>query len=134
MIGLLVITHGQLASALLEAAGMIVGPQAKTAAMDVRRDQSPEELRSELAARLHDLGADGDGVLIFTDMFGGTPSNLSVPFLAPGKVEVLSGVNLPMVLKFFSSRDGQPVDRLALTLKDYGRQGIAVASELLQQR
>ena len=133
MIGLFIVTHARIGTALLDAAAMIVGPQTLAEAMEVRRDLSPEELRAEMQTRLQRLGADGDGVLIMTDMFGGTPSNLSVGFIADARIEILSGVNLPMVLKFFGSREGADLAELALRLKDYAQQGVTLASELLRQ-
>ena len=134
MIGLVIVTHAPLGASLLEAVAMIVGPQPCAEALEVRRDLDPETLRGELAARIARVGAEGDGVVIMTDMFGGTPSNLAVPFLATGHVEVIGGVNLPMVLKFFANREGGELSGLIRRLRDYGQQGIVVAGELLQQR
>ncbi len=133
MIGVVIFTHAQMGRALLEAVGMIIGPVAGAAAVAVRREAGVEELRQELAAALTEVGADTHGAIIMTDMFGGSPSNISTAFLEPGRIEVITGVNLPMLLKFFSSRSNFPVPVLAANLRDYGRQGVVLASDLLQQ-
>lgn len=132
MIGVVVFTHAQLGAALLDAVRMIVGPVAGVAVVSVRREAGVEEMRQELAAALAAIGSDEGGAIIMTDMFGGTPSNISAAFLEPGRIEVIAGVNLPMLLKFFSSRGLTPVATLAKTLRDYGQNGIVLASDLLQ--
>jgi len=133
MIGVVVFTHAQLGAALLDAVRMIVGPVAGVAVVTVRREVGVEEMRQELAAALTAVGSDGGGAIIMTDMFGGTPSNISSAFLEPGRIEIIAGVNLPMLLKFFSSRGHFPVATLATTLRDYGQHGIVLFSDLLQQ-
>ena len=133
MIGVVIFTHAQMGTALLDAVRMIIGPVAAAAAVAVRREAGVEELRQELAAALTEVGADTHGAIIMTDMFGGSPSNISTAFLEPGRIEVLTGVNLPMLLKFFSGRGNFPVPVLAANLRDYGRQGIILASDLLPQ-
>lgn len=132
MIGVVVFTHAQMGAALLDAVRMIIGPVAGAATVVVRREAGVEAMRQELAAALDEIGAGAHGAIIMTDMFGGTPSNVSTAFLDPGRIEVISGVNLPMLLKFFSSRAHAPVPILAATLRDYGKNGIILASELLQ--
>lgn len=134
MIGLVVVTHGDLAQGLLDAAGMIIGPQAQAAPLAVRREEALETAAERLEQLLARVGSDGDGVIIMTDMFGGTPTNLSLPFCAEGRVEILAGVNLPLLLKFFSSRETRPVAELAAFLRDYGRQGLVLVSEVLAER
>lgn len=134
MIGVVVFTHAEMGASLLDAVRMIIGPVAAATAVAVRREASVEEMRQELSSALDEVGAGGDGAIIMTDMFGGTPSNVSTAFLDPGHVEVISGVNLPMLLKFFSARAKSPVPVLAATLRDYGQNGIILASDLLQQR
>jgi mannose PTS system EIIA component len=133
MTGLIIATHGSLAEALLEACTSIIGPPAAARSLAIGREDAVEEVRSRLAAAIDDVGRDGDGVLIMTDMFGGTPANLSLAFLNPGRVEVLSGVNLPMVLKFFNLPEGLSLGERAALLKAYGQQGITLASEFLKQ-
>jgi len=133
MIGVVIFTHAQMGTSLLDAVRMIIGPVAGAAAVAVRREAGIEEMRHELTKALTEVGADVHGAIIMTDMMGGSPSNISTGFLAPGRIEIISGVNLPMLLKFFSSRANLPVAGLALVLRDYGQQGIVLASDLLQQ-
>lgn len=133
MIGVVVFTHAQMGTSLLDAVRMIIGPVAGAAAVAVRREAGIEEMRQELTMALTEVGADTHGAIIMTDMMGGSPSNISTGFLTPGRIEIISGVNLPMLLKFFSSRANLPVAGLALILRDYGQQGIVLASDLLQQ-
>lgn len=132
MIGLVITTHGTLGQALLDACTMIIGPQQQVCTVSIERSRSPESAREELQAAVAMAGQDRDGVLIMADMFGGTPANLGAALLADGQVEVLCGVNLPMVLKFFSSREGRTLDELGPLLKGYGQQGILLVGELLQ--
>src|SRR5512133_1395988 len=134
MIGLVIVTHAALAQGFLAAAQMIVGPQPNACALEVRREESIEELQTRLGQLIAEVGRAGNGVIVLTDMFGGTPTNLGLPFLEAGKVEILAGVNLPMVLKCFSSRNAQPLPDLAAILKDYGRQGVVLISETIADR
>ena len=92
-----------------------------------------EAIRETIAGALAEVGKDGHGVIIVTDMFGGTPANVSMTFLEPQIVEVMTGVNLPMILKFFNSQESLGLDELAGILKSYGQQSIALASEYLQR-
>ena len=133
MTGLIVATHGNLAEELLQACSTIIGPLAAARSLAVHREDPVEEVRQRLAEAIDDLGRDGDGVLIMTDMFGGTPANLSLAFLEPGRVEVLTGVNLPMVLKFFNTQESLSLAERATLLKAYGQQGITLASEFLRK-
>lgn len=133
MTGLIIATHGSLAEALLQACTSIIGPPAAARSLAIGPEDAVEEVRSRLAAAIDDIDRDGDGVLIMTDMFGGTPANLSLAFLNPGRVEVLTGVNLPMVLKFFNLPEGLSLGERAALLKAYGQQGITLASDFLKQ-
>jgi PTS system mannose-specific IIA component len=133
MIGLVVATHGNLGSELLVSAQMIIGPVINASAVSITRDSSMEVIRDEIAAAVAEVGQDGHGVIIVTDMFGGTPANVSMTFLKPQSVEVVTGVNLPMILKFFNSHETIGLDELAGILKSYGQQSIALASEYLRQ-
>lgn len=133
MTGLIIATHGSLAEALLQACASIIGPPAGARSLAIGREDAVEEVRSRLAAAIDEVDCDKDGVLIMTDMFGGTPANLSLAFLNPGRVEVLTGVNLPMVLKFFNLPEGLSLGERAALLKAYGQQGITLASEFLKQ-
>lgn len=129
MIGLVIVTHADLAQSLLNAAFMIVGPQEKSLALCTRREDHSDAIEQQLRDLLAAAGSDGDGVLIMTDMFGGTPTNVSLAFLDPGKVDILTGVSLPMVLKFFSYRSAQNLSGLTALLKEHARQGVVLVSE-----
>jgi PTS system mannose-specific IIA component len=135
MIGILIVTHRQLAEALLSASDLIMGHLEKVVAVCLDPSAMPDELRRQIAEGLAKLNGT-DGVLILTDMFGGTPSNLSLSFLKEGQVEVISGVNLPMLIKVNQLRQGQYANlrEMALTLQQSGQQGITVASELLHKK
>ncbi|MDO3379383.1 PTS sugar transporter subunit IIA [Geoalkalibacter halelectricus] len=133
MIGLVIATHAGLARELLLAAEMIVGPVTQARAVGIEREDSVEKVRGALGEAIEAVRTGDEGVLILTDLFGGTPSNLSISFLDPPRIEVLTGVNLPMVLKFFNSRDDLNVTELAAMLKAYGQQSMALASEFLER-
>jgi PTS system mannose-specific IIA component len=133
MIGLVVATHGNLGSELLVSAQMIIGPVRNARAVSITQENSMEHIRDAIASAITDVSTDGHGVIIVTDMFGGTPANVSMTFLEPREVEVLTGVNLPMLLKFFNSQENLGLDELAAILKSYGQQSIALASEYLQR-
>ncbi len=133
MIGLVVASHAGLAQELLNAAEMILGTLSNARAVCIRREHSVDDMRKALTQAMQEASRDGEGVLIMTDMFGGTPANISLSFLEPQKVEVLTGANLPMVLKFFNSREGIGVSELAAMLKAYGQQSMALASEFLEK-
>jgi mannose PTS system EIIA component len=134
MVGILIVTHRQLAEALLSASDLILGRIEKVVAVSLDPSAMPDESRHQIAEGLAKLNST-DGVLILTDMFGGTPSNLSLSFLKEGQIEVISGVNLPMLIKVNQLRQGQYANlrEMALTLQESGQQGITVASELLHK-
>jgi len=133
MIGLIIVTHADLAQGFLNAAFMIVGPQERAMALCTRRDDQLETMEFELKKMAAAVGRDGDGVLVLTDMFGGTPTNISLSLLAAGQVEVLTGVSLPMVIKFFSQREKVPLSELATMLKVYAQQGVVLVSETIAE-
>jgi PTS system mannose-specific IIA component len=133
MIGVVVATHGAFGEALLATAGMIVGPCAQARAVSLSHNDSPEVLRSLLADALGEVDS-GDGVLIMADMFGGTPANVGVVLLVPGRIELLTGVNLPMLLKFMTYRDRYPLQELAALLIGHARDGIVLASEVVRRQ
>ncbi len=133
MIGLVVATHGNLGAELLVSAQMIIGPVVNARAVSITHDSSMEVIRDSIAEAVAEVGKDEQGVIIATDMFGGTPANVSMTFLEPQSVEVMTGVNLPMILKFFNSQESIGLDELAGILKSYGQQSIALASEYLQR-
>jgi PTS system mannose-specific IIA component len=133
MIGVVVATHGNLGAELLESTQMIIGPVRNARSVSINQDNSMEDIRDTIAAAVAEVGTDGNGVIIVTDMFGGTPANVSMTFLEPQAVDVLTGVNLPMLLKFFNSQESLGLDELAGILKSYGQQSIILASEYLQR-
>jgi len=133
MIGLVIATHGKLGSELLASAQMIIGPVRNACAVSVTPEKSMEDIQGEISSALKTVGVDGQGVIIVTDMFGGTPANVGMTFLETGGVEILTGVNLPILLKFFNSQESLSLGELAGILKSYGQQSIALASDYLKQ-
>ena len=135
MIPVLVLTHGDLAVALLSAARMIdphLGDE--TAAMALPWEVDSDVASSSLKQKLREMDS-GEGVLILTDMFGGTATNLALPFLDPDRVEIVTGVNLPMLIKLGSLREyGLPLADVAQRLTTAGQKSIRVASEFLRSR
>lgn len=132
MIGIVVITHARLAHEFLSAAELILGPLKAVEAVSIDRDTSVEVATAELQEVLRLVGKDGDGTLILTDLFGGTPTNISAEFLREGAVEILTGVNLPMLIKCVGARVNHDLDGLAELLKDYAQNAIMRPSELLR--
>lgn len=132
MVGLVLATHSQLAQEFLRASEMIIGPLSNVQAVCISREDSVENVRARMQEAIEEVGANGRGVLIMTDLFGGSPANISLSFLEPGRIEVLTGCNLPMVLKFFNSQENLTLAELAGMLKAYGQQSISMASDFLQ--
>ncbi|MFZ3209079.1 MAG: PTS sugar transporter [Geobacteraceae bacterium] len=130
MIGLVLVTHAGLAEELLRAAEMIVGAIELTETVGIRPGDPVDGIRNAIAVAIGKV--DGNGVIIMTDMFGGTPSNISLSFLKENQIEVLTGVNLPMVIKFASDRQSAGVAELAGRLKVCGQESISVAGEYLK--
>ena len=132
MIGVVVVTHGQLAAELVNAAEAIVGDLPRFAAVSIGWHDDTEDAREEIRQAVARL-QDGSGVLVLTDMFGGTPTNLGLSFVEPDRVEVVTGVNLPMLIKLSSLRPAQPpLLAVARELRETGRNAIHVASDLLR--
>jgi PTS system mannose-specific IIA component len=131
MIGVVVLTHGHLATELLNAAETIVGDLPRFTAVSIGWHEDVQDAREEIAQAVLRVQADG-GVLLLTDMFGGTPSNLGITFLETGRVEVVTGVNLPMLIKLASMTDGKDLIAIARDLREHGRNAIWVASDLLR--
>jgi PTS system mannose-specific IIA component len=132
MVGLVVATHGELAAELLRTAEGIVGAVERAVAVSVDARTSVEEARARLATAIHKVGGDGEGVLVLTDMFGGTPANLALTFLEE-QIEVVTGVNLPMLLKLATSRAGGLAAAAELATTQ-GQKNITLASALLRAR
>jgi PTS system mannose-specific IIA component len=129
-IGLVLVTHGDLASAFLAALQHIVGPQQGIAAICIGPDDDVEARRADILAALQKVDA-GKGAVVMTDMFGGTPSNLALSALGRDGVEVIAGVNLPMLVKFASVRAGGDLAAAVQAVQDAGRKYINVASSFL---
>jgi len=130
MIGLVLVSHGQLASALREAMEHIVGPQRNVATVAVEADADMEQQRREVAERVAEVDT-GDGVVVLTDMFGGTPCNLAMSMMARPGVEVLAGMNLPMLVKLAKIRGSQGLAEAVHCAEAAGRKYIATGSEVL---
>ncbi len=132
MIGIVIVTHSQLGEALIDTAAFILGskPDA-TVAVSVDLNENPEKLRRQIENAIKKVQQE-KGVLVLTDMFGGTPSNLSYSFLEDGRVEVISGVNLPILIKATSARQEKELSDLATTLETFGKRSISLASGILK--
>ena len=130
MIGVVVVTHGQLATELVNAAETIVGDLPNFFAVSIGWHEDVQDARDEIAAAIEKVKQPG-GVLLVTDMFGGTPSNLGITFLEQDKIEIITGVNLPMLIKAASIKDGASLTEIARMLREHGRNAIWVASDLL---
>ena len=131
MIGVVVVTHGQLATELVNATEMIVGDLPRFAAVAIGWHEDTGEAREEILQAIQRVDQ-GRGVLILTDMFGGTPSNLAMTFLAQDKVEVITGVNLPMLIKLAGLVQKSDLLSAAREMREQGRNAIWVASDLLR--
>lgn len=131
MIGLLIITHGLLAKELLEAAEFIVGAVESVECISIDAMKDSKKLRDMIEKKIDSLNQ-GQGVLVLTDMFGGTPSNLALSFLQKNTVEIVTGINLPMVIAIAHHREGHSLAEIADMVKTAGQRSISLASELLK--
>jgi PTS system mannose-specific IIA component len=131
MIGVVVVTHGQLAIELVNAAEMIVGDLPQFTAVSIGWHDEVNDAREDIAQAIERVRGDA-GVLILTDMFGGTPSNLGMTFLEKDRIEVITGVNLPMLIKLASLQTSQDLLAVAREMREHGRNAIWVASDLLR--
>ena len=131
MIGVVVVTHGHLATELLNAAETIVGDLPRFTAVSIGWHEDVQDARDEIAQAIARVNGE-HGILLLTDMFGGTASNLGITFLEGNKVEVLTGVNLPMLIKLASMTEREDVLGVARELREYGKNAIWVASDLLR--
>ena len=130
MIGIVVVTHGRIAEELVNAARTIVGDLPRIAAVSIGWSDDPAAANAAIERGLSEAG--GEEVLVLTDMFGGTPTNLSLPYLSD-RVEIVTGVNLPMVIKASSLREGALVE-VARAVREQGKGAIYVASEVLARK
>jgi len=124
MIGIIIVTHHSLAKNLKETAEQIVGPLPEMESFSISQQDDVEMVKKSLAAAINKMKKNGLEVMILTDMFGGTPSNISLSFFEPEKVEIISGVNLPMILKLATERQKQSLNELTAYITEYGRKNI----------
>ncbi len=133
MIGVVVAAHGNLAHELVETTNFIVGEQKNLIPLTIDPSRSVEEMQSQIKKAIKSVD-DGKGVLILTDMFGGTPANMSLSFLEEGKVEVITGVNLPMLIRLSQCRDnGLDFYETATSIVNYARKSINQATQILKK-
>lgn len=130
MIGLLIVTHGGLAGEFRAALEHVVGPQEQIETISIGPDDDMEARRQEILAAARRLDT-GEGVILLTDMFGGTPSNLSISILDEANVEVIAGVNLPMLVRLARVRSDTPIEKAVDLAKEAGRKYISVARQVL---
>jgi len=132
MIGIVIVTHCQLGEALIEAAEFIIGERpGSLESVSIDLSENAEKLRNKISKGIKKVEGQ-EGVLILTDMFGGTPSNLSYSFLEEGRIEVLSGVNLPILIQAANMRKKMKLDQLASELESFGKKSISLASRILK--
>lgn len=131
MIGLVLVTHGRLATEFITAMEHVVGPQEAVEGICIDADDDMEARRADIAAAIQKVDR-GKGVIILTDLFGGTPSNLAISLMKSEDVEVIAGVNLPMLIKLARPQKASDLVSLAREMREHGRNAIWVASELLR--
>ncbi|WP_293880165.1 PTS sugar transporter subunit IIA [Sphingomonas sp.] len=133
MIGLVLVTHGRLATEFVVAMEHVVGPQRAIATICIGPDDDMELRRTDIALAIADVDS-GRGVIVLTDLFGGTPSNLAISLMHPGKVEVIAGINLPMLIRLEGARRTMNVRDAVAAAREAGRKYISVASEVLGEQ
>jgi PTS system mannose-specific IIA component len=130
MIGLVLVTHGRLADEFVTAMVHVVGPQDQVATVPIGPDDDMEARREDIAAAVASVDT-GQGVILLTDLFGGTPSNLAISLMERGRIEVIAGINLPMLIRLESARKAMTVTAAVAAAREAGRKYISVASEVL---
>lgn len=130
MIGLVLVTHGNLALEFISAMQHVVGPQEQVEAVCIGPEDDMDVRRKEILEKVESVNK-GDGTIVLTDMFGGTPSNLALSIMEKAKVEIIAGINLPMLIKLCSLRKEKPLKESVIGAQDAGKKYITVASELL---
>lgn len=130
MIGLVLVTHGRLAAEFVTAMEHVVGPQTAIEAICIGPDDDMESRRADIARAVKAVDS-GDGVILLTDLFGGTPSNLAISLMEPGRIEVIAGINLPMLIRLEGARKMMKIKAAVAAARDAGRKYISVASEVL---
>lgn len=130
MIGLVLVTHGRLAAEFVTAMEHVVGPQTAIEAICIGPDDDMESRRADIARAVKAVDS-GAGVILLTDLFGGTPSNLAISLMEPGRIEVIAGINLPMLIRLEGARKMMKIKAAVAAARDAGRKYISVASEVL---
>jgi len=130
MIGVVLVSHSSLSTAFKNAVEHVVGAQTQFEGVCIEADDDMEQRRQDIISAVADVD-NGDGVVIVTDMFGGTPSNLAISLMQPGKVEILAGMNLPMLIKLAKARETQSMERVLTLAAEAGRKYINIASQVL---
>ncbi len=130
MIGLVLVTHGRLADEFRSALEHVVGPQKQIESVMIGPDDDVEQRRRDIIDAVQRVD-DGDGVAVLTDMFGGTPSNLAISVMGQGRIEVLAGINLPMLIKLAKVRETCPLEQAVAAAQDAGRKYCTIASRVL---
>lgn len=130
MIGLVLVTHGRLAEEFVVAMEHVVGKQERIEAIAIGPDDDMESRRADIAAAIAKVDA-GRGVIVLSDLFGGTPSNLAISLMETGRIEVIAGINLPMLIRLGSARKTMKVTEAVAAARDAGRKYITIASEVL---
>jgi PTS system mannose-specific IIA component len=133
MIGMVLVTHGHLASEFRAALEHVVGPQKQIVAVSIGPDDDIERRRADIIEAIHEADS-GDGVVVLTDMFGGTPSNLAISVMNGGNVEVLAGINLPMLIKLASVRESASLEQAVQAAQEAGRKYVYIASKVLNSK
>ncbi|WP_120716152.1 PTS sugar transporter subunit IIA [Tsuneonella amylolytica] len=130
MIGLILVTHGRLAEEFVGAMEHVVGPQEGIATICIGPSDDAEQRRKDIASAIDRVDT-GEGAIVLTDLFGGTPSNLAISLLEAGRIEVIAGINLPMLIRLAGARKAMPVSDAVIAARDAGKNYITVASEFL---
>ncbi|MBI5827813.1 MAG: PTS sugar transporter subunit IIA [Deltaproteobacteria bacterium] len=133
MTGAVIATHGKLAESLFAAAESITGRMENVRTVSITNADKSDRIRGEISAAIKEVDS-GKGVVVFTDMFGGTPTNIALSLMEEGRVEVITGVNLPLLIKFAGHRSERPLNELVLLLKEYGRESIVIAGHMLKEK
>jgi len=134
MVGILIATHGELGLQFINTARLIgLESEEAVAALSIDPKESPDVIREKVSQSIRKVNR-GEGVLVLTDLFGGTPTNISLSFLEDGKVEVVTGLNLPMIIKAINSRSDQDLSNLAVLAMEAGKENIYRASEIFKHR
>jgi PTS system mannose-specific IIA component len=132
MIGIVLVTHGKLAEEFVNAMQHVVGRQDAVATVCIGPNDDMERRRRDIADEIKAVDS-GDGAIVLTDLFGGTPSNLAISLMQAGKIEVIAGINLPMLIRLAGARKTMSVTEAAVAARDAGRNYITIASEYLGQ-